>query len=430
MFFKSIKITILLRLSRRINYFKKLLVVELQKSESMCILPWIHTHFAPTGQAFLCCISASYPIGNLNTEKFEKLWNNKKYRHIRKMMLLGRKPKACGACFKNEKINQSSFRKQINKKFEHHFDRVMETKSVNGFFSKRPWVYMDLRFSNLCNFKCRTCDPIHSSMWYADMPESFGGGKPKVIQLFDAKNYPTRQIDESLKLVEEFYFAGGEPLILDEHYKILLRLIEEGRQSKVFLSYSTNLSVIKYKSYDLIEIWKQFESVMVAVSIDAIGELGEYVRFGFKWERLRDNFFKLRESCPHVSLNIVITVSALNVFNLDETLDYLISENWVAGDQYFINILHDPEHLNIQILPEGVKAEVAARLLRLIRFKSEYFSKNDTLLKQIEKVISFMNAENRNYFFTSFIEKTRELDGIRDENSISKIQWLKAYVDN
>ena len=164
------------------------------------------------------------------------------------MMLAGEKPSECGACHKNESIGSNSFRKDINEKFSHHiYSAFKQTDSVTGFYPVKPWAYMDIRFSNKCNFKCRTCDPIHSHLWFADT--KLNDGKPKLINLADTKNYPSEQIESSLSNVEEIYFAGGEPLILDEHYNILSKIIEQNRAKKVILSYSTNLSVINYKNY-------------------------------------------------------------------------------------------------------------------------------------------------------------------------------------
>jgi hypothetical protein len=225
--YNYLKLSILIKLARHSDYFKKQAIEQLKKSKTFCILPWIHTHFSPTGKASLCCISASHDIGDVQFEKFEDLWNNKRYRHIRKMMLLGRKPYACEACHKNEKVRDASFRKEINQKFAHQVERVIETNPVTGFTPVKPWAYMDIRFSNKCNFKCRTCDPIHSHLWFADMPAGFGSGKPTVIQLSDKKYYPAEQIEASLNAVEEIYFAGGEPLILDEHYQILSKIVAQ-----------------------------------------------------------------------------------------------------------------------------------------------------------------------------------------------------------
>jgi sulfatase maturation enzyme AslB (radical SAM superfamily) len=258
------------------------------------------------------------------------------------------------------------------------------------------------------------------------MPAGFGSGKPTVIQLSDKKYYPAEQIEASLNAVEEIYFAGGEPLILDEHYQILSKIVAQGRARKVALSYSTNLSVINYKTYDIAELWKHFGYVVLVVSIDAVGELGEFVRHGLDWERLKTNFFKLKQANPHVSFNIAITVSALNVFNLHEIVMFFIDENWVKGHSFFINILHGPEYYNIQILPAAVKAEVETKLNSLFETRKEFFEKHGHLRKQLHDVILFMNAEDKSHLIPAFREKNSELDAKRNENSLERIGWMKA----
>ena len=204
--FKILRISLWLVLARHIPFFKKKFSKYLNDNEAFCILPWIHTHYSPHGKAALCCLSASHSMGNTNFEDFDKMWNNSKYRHIRKMMLLGQKPLACNRCHKNEKSHQTSFRKEINFKFSHQIDRVLNTKPKSGFFEPTPWAYMDIRFSNLCNFKCRTCDPLHSHLWFADMPSNSNDNKPRIVQLSDTKFYPAGQIEKSLSKVEEIYW--------------------------------------------------------------------------------------------------------------------------------------------------------------------------------------------------------------------------------
>ena len=147
--------------------------------------------------------------------------------------------------------------------------------------------YFDIRFSNICNFKCRGCSPILSSAWFEDHEKLFRykSTKPKLIECStgNASDKLWQQLTELIPSIDEAYFAGGEPLIMEQHYKVLQTLLEYDR-SDVVLAYNTNLSLTKYKNYDLISLWRQFKHVHVSISIDDIGARGEYFRKGFKLE--------------------------------------------------------------------------------------------------------------------------------------------------
>ena len=95
--------------------------------------------------------------------------------------------------------------------------------------------------------------------------------------------------------VEYIHFAGGEPLITDEHYKVLEKLIERGR-TDITIRYSTNFNQLKYKKYDVIEMWKHFKHIQLMTSLDDYGDRYNYIRNGGEWNNVIENYKKLKEA--------------------------------------------------------------------------------------------------------------------------------------
>ena len=126
-------------------------------NKHFCILPWIHMHIWPNGVTYPCCLATNdFVLGNTNESSFEELWNSKRMRMLRKNILADRPTTGCSRCYEHEEQGSRSMRQNMNKDYEHFNERTKLTNddgSVDNVFM----AYMDIRFSNICNFKCRTC---------------------------------------------------------------------------------------------------------------------------------------------------------------------------------------------------------------------------------------------------------------------------------
>ena len=171
-------------------------------------------------------------------------------------------------------------RQSGNIHFGHHIDKVQET-SADGHYDDVNMIYWDIRFSNLCNLSCRSCGSMFSSNWYDDQVALWG--KPdhaKVTYAGTTKMDAYDQLVEYLPVVEQVYFAGGEPLIMEEHYKILKELIRLGKADTVRLIYNTNFTRQAYKDLNVFDYWPEFKDVSVGASLDAMGPRAELMRNG------------------------------------------------------------------------------------------------------------------------------------------------------
>jgi radical SAM protein with 4Fe4S-binding SPASM domain len=255
-------------------------------SSVFCIYPWTHMHAYPTGDAYPCCMAdMQFPVGNLRQNTIEEVWNDAPMKQIRTHMLAEKSVEACTRCYEQEKAGFLSGRKSANKHLGHHIHKVDQTHA-DGHLDNFEMIYWDIRFSNLCNLSCRSCGHIFSSSWYQDQVKLAGPEWAKKNKTF---NYAGRsetdiweQLVPHLDHVEQIYFAGGEPLMMEEHYNILDELERRGRFD-VKLIYNTNFTQVKLKDRWVFDYWKKFKSVGVGASLDDMGSRAEYIRRGTNW---------------------------------------------------------------------------------------------------------------------------------------------------
>jgi radical SAM protein with 4Fe4S-binding SPASM domain len=226
----------------------------LMKSKTFCMLPWVHLHAFPDGRAYPCCLSEYfYPLGDLRKNTMKEIWNHEPYKIMRKNMLEDKSCKECTRCYEQEKHGAFSMRFDANRNYGHHIAEVDQTKS-DGTHPDFKIRYWDVRFSNLCNFKCRSCGPIFSSNWYNDhvklynrAPDVLGRKMSRVEYTGGDEDSIIAQMEPHVPYLEQVYFAGGEPLIMKEHYALLEKLIEAGK-TDVRIQYNTNFSELQFKN--------------------------------------------------------------------------------------------------------------------------------------------------------------------------------------
>ena len=404
---------------------KKFLLTE---SSTFCMYPWIHIHAYPTGQTYPCCMAdMNYPVGNTRKHSLKTIWNQENMREIRQSMLAGSEVQACNKCYEQEANGFFSGRRSANKHHGHHIDLVDETQA-DGTLERFEMTYWDIRFSNLCNLKCRSCGHIFSSQWYQDQAKLAGGDwKERNTVLNYAGRTETdmwEQLEPHLDYVEQIYFAGGEPLLMEEHYQILDELVRRKRFD-VRLIYNTNFTHTDLKGNSVFEYWKQFDSVAVGASLDASGARGEYIRKGTDWAVVEQNRRKMIEICPAVDFYISPTLSIMNAWHLPDFHRDWVAKGLIRAQDLNVNILQDPAHYRIDIAPAEYKGSLLARYREHI----EWLHSQDPLQRAtqgFEGAVTFMTATDNTQLIDTFWRKTHELDAIRKENILDIIPELRA----
>jgi len=394
----------------------------LKDSKTFCIYPWIHLHAYPTGEAYPCCHAEMGvgQVGNCRVNTLEQIWTDTPMQQLRADMLSETPNAACTRCYEQEESGFFSGRRSANKHHGHHVKKL----ETNPF----EMTYWDIRFSNLCNLKCRSCGHIFSSQWYQDQAKLAG---PAWKLNNTVLNYAGRtetdmwtQLEPHLDYVEQIYFAGGEPLLMEEHYRILDELVKKKRFD-VRLIYNTNFTHTDLKGNSVFEYWKQFDSVAVGASLDASGARGEYIRKGTDWTVVEQNRRDMLAICPQVDFYISPTLSIMNAWHLPDFHRDWVAKGLIRAQDLNVNILQDPVHYRIDIAPAAYKGALLARYREHI----EWLRGQDPLQRAtqgFESAITFMTATDNTSLIDTFWRKTHELDSIRRERMLDIIPELRA----
>jgi radical SAM protein with 4Fe4S-binding SPASM domain len=401
----------------------------LTESKTFCMYPWIHLHAYPTGEAYPCCHAEMGVglVGNCRNNTLEEIWNSDKQKRLRQDMLNETFNSTCGRCYEQEDNGFFSGRQSANKHHGHHIGRAKETQA-NGHLEKFEMTYWDIRFSNLCNLKCRSCGHIFSSQWYQDQAKLAGGNwKDQNTVLNYAGRTETdmwEQLEPHLDYVEQIYFAGGEPLLMEEHYRILEELVQR-KLFHVRLIYNTNFTHTELKGNSVFEYWKQFDSVAVGASLDDSGPRAEYIRKGTDWSVVERNRREMLAVCPQVDFYISPTLSIMNAWHLPDFHRDWVERGLIRAQDLNVNILQDPLHYRIDIAPAKYKEQLLLKFTDHIN----WLRNQDSLQRAtvgFESAVKFMKATDNTHLIDTFWRKTHELDDIRREDVLSVIPELAA----
>jgi sulfatase maturation enzyme AslB (radical SAM superfamily) len=285
-------------------------------------------------------------------------------------------PPACKICVDAEQNNVPSYRQRFNR----------QQSSNPGF------QFVDIRNTNVCNFKCRTCGPTNSNLWAKELGETIP------IRHAALTNYKNHIVNPS---VQSIYYTGGEPLINGEHWDLLEELVDQGLSKNIELQYNSNMSVLKFKDKNIFDVWKNFKSVHVIASIDAVGEKFNHLRSGGDWAATAKNIAALREH--RVKLTVGTTISILNLWFVEELLLYFKQQNITVN----LTDLHYPDYLSLSAIPDALKDSALACVSNIEKI---YHTRNKCNFMRSQII------ENSNqHLFRDAVMQTLLLDKIRGE---------------
>ena len=344
------------------NDLRKDQIERLTASDVFCMIPWIHMHAFPDGRAYPCCLGDNqYPIGNFKQDSMETVWNSPAYKEMRTNMLAEKPCKECTKCYEQEKSGFVSMRNSTNKNFGHHISLVDQTLT-DGAHEDFKLRYYDIRFSNLCNFSCRTCGGWFSSSWYQEEVDLYGKRDyPQILFAGRDEGDMWIQMQEHIPYLEQIYFAGGEPLIMEEHYRILKELVKR-EMFDVKLIYNTNFSRLNLKDEDVLDYWRLFKNVSIGASLDGMGPRAEYIRKGTKWDQIVRNRERMIEKCPTTDFYVSSTVSLYNVLHVSDFHRAWTEHGLVKAQDWNINILQGPDRDRIDVLPQYYKDQATDKI--------------------------------------------------------------------
>jgi hypothetical protein len=395
----------------------------LKESKTFCIYPWIHLHAYPTGEAYPCChAEMTQPVGHCKENTLAEIWHGAAMTKLRADMLSETANPACTRCYEQEQSGFFSGRRSANKHHGHHIKKLTTTPF--------EMTYWDIRFSNLCNLRCRSCGHIFSSSWYQDQAKLAGpewrGNNVPLNYAGQTETDMWEQLLPHIDYVEQIYFAGGEPLMMDEHYRILDELERRGRFD-VRLIYNTNFTTTKLKDRSVFDYWRKFDSVAVGASLDAMGSRAEYIRKGTDWAVVEDNRRRMIETCPRVDFYISPTLSIMNAWHLPDFHRAWVDQGLIKAQDLNVNILQDPVHYRIDIAPIKYKQRLRVKFEEHLDWLKPLDHLNRATVG-FESAINFMMATDNTHLLENFWKKTHRLDDIRRERWLDYVPELEALL--
>ena len=394
----------------------------LTESKTFCMLPWVHMHAFPDGRAYPCCLAEYWhPVGDLRKHTMEEVWNQDSYRTMRRNMLEDKVCKECSKCYEQEEHGAFSMRNDSNRNYGHLIGEVDQTQE-DGTHPEFKIRYWDVRFSNLCNFSCRSCGPIFSSNWYNDhvklynrKPDVLGRDMQRVEYTAGDEDAMLEQMLPHIPYLEQVYFAGGEPLIMKEHYFMLEKLIELGK-TDIRIQYNTNFSELRYKDKHVFDYWKHFKNVSVGASLDASGSRAELMRKGTNWAQVEKNRDLMMKEVPHVDFYVSATVSVMNVLHVLDFHREWTNMGLIAAKDFNVNICQSPDWYRIDILPDSFKKEIVIPLYEKHISWLEPIDNLNRATNGFKSLLNILKANDASHILPKFKEEVMKLDNIRNEN--------------
>lgn len=388
--------------------------------DTFCIYPWIHMFVDTNGAVWPCCQAKSNdPLGNVQKDSIKDIWNSESYKQMRLKMLKGEKCNECTTCYTEEDRGITSARQRKLNEYKHLIDLKDKTNS-DGSLDNLKLHHFDVRWSNICNFKCRTCTPSLSSS-IAKEQKQLDSSTPIYIQAGGKTNNDLlEQFIPHFKDIETFYFAGGEPLITEQHYTILETLIRQGRTQDVAINYSTNLSTLVYKDKSLFDLWKNFSDVSLQASLDSWGTRAEYIREGTDWNAIEANIKTIRQQTPHVRINVQTVVSIFNIGTLSDFLDHMLSTTFSEENfsPEFINVIQ-PDFFSLSVLDKDTAYKFSSKLKKsLTRYRPHVQLQLSNVIKWLDSAIYDVNLHQQ------FVKEIALRDQLRNKYLVNYIPEL------
>ena len=383
-----------------------------------CILPWVHIYGDLEGDYRPCCFSDSRysdSLGNKDTSLMD-VWHSDAYIKIRQQFLNEEIPLQCKkACYDKEALGvEQSPRQNANNKWSKY-------ENLQTNLLPPPPIFIDFRFSNLCNFRCRSCGPGQSTSWITESKKLFNKLNAKKIDNWTDNDNLWDALEFIYPTLDTIYFAGGEPLILDGHYKMLEFLIAKGK-TDITINYNTNLSMLKYKQYDLESLWSNFKKVNLWVSCDGYGTTAEYIRKELNWEEFNANIDIVKDKVSTISS----VISLLSIYSMPDLLLWSMSKNIAI----FGTTLIGPRYLSCQILPDTEKDKIIAYYKTFIEANKDKLSK-----QQIYNIFDWLRflkgtIDNREQLEREFKRITIILDNSRGESFSKTVPQLAEWYES
>jgi len=400
------------------------------RDKFFCPAPWSHLYYQMNSPS-PCHIIRNNQL-NMTVEEYH---NSDWLKEIKTDMIEGRVPKACSNCKAKEDLGLKSTRGATWR----YYNVGPEPEYENMWFYNKFDVdtpshirRLELRFSNLCNMKCRMCDETSSSEWALEKKKhnlspssvnNIGGfqdtNSTHVIRITEDKIDALKNV-ELLTHLQRVCFTGGEPLLIKEYYDYMDFLIDSGLNKQTDIELFTNCSVYNPLFVDRLN---KFKHVELTMSLDGVGKTAEYIRHGMPWSTIQKNVLKFNSLPKPIKLYVNVAISGytlLDVSSLAKFLMQLYETNPTIGIKCYTVLMPGlrfqcaPIHLQKVMLAQMEEAIETLNVPNFDIFRNELINLRTELLTWKEIRVN------------TFYEFTKQYDEIRNEN-FEETFGLKLY---
>lgn len=389
-----------------------------------------------------CClhvpIKDNKVVGVGVNESLETFWNSDYMKQSRVKAIKGEEIKGCEECYRSERNGGTSLRKdlvEIYEENEDYLDSVKIAGDNDGHLDKFPTA-IELRVGNLCNLKCRMCQPQDSDLINKEYKElisidsTLGDILPIVdFEITDDLTNYIQGIKDNASTIKVIRFSGGEPLINKSFYDLLDYLIEGDYAKNIEFRLNTNLTKMKE---DTLEKLSKFKKVTIDFSIDGLGQVYEYIRYPMVWDITKGKInmvYNFMSKHGNVKMNANFTVQTYNIFDMFNLIDFFLSKSILP----ILHILQNPSYLNIRNMPDNLKDDVRVKIDQtLVEIENKKYPDAFQVEWVIERLIAIKNQlslERFDYQIVLFKKFTNALDIKRNQNISVMIPEISKYYE-
>ena len=373
-----------------------------------CFAPWTNIDISPQGNVTPCCKfqSSHYTQRfNVQTDDIDDYLSSDFLKEVKQDFEQDHWPRGCDRCRVEEQNGITSKRQLDKEMWQQHYN--------NYDLASNKTITASVAFGNTCNLKCITCGPMGaSSKWKAEYKEIVGINFEHVQ--FYKKDFAGKFVEKFPHLVH-LDVPGGEPLLsgVDEQKKILEYYVNSGQSLSMTLHYTTNGSI--FPDQDFWQLWSNFANIDIQISVDGVGPRYEYIRFPASWQQLNynvDQYLAKRQAMPNLQLSVCHTVSAYNIFYIDETVKWCYTKKLFNP---WLSKVHTPPYQRPTLWPTAARTAIANHLRQ-----SRY--------KHMKNWINLLESEDDSEHFELFVQRLRQHDQYRGLDFEAVFPEMKSWL--
>jgi sulfatase maturation enzyme AslB (radical SAM superfamily) len=347
------------------------------------------------------------PNASLKTNTMEEISNNEWLQGLRHSLQYGIRHKNCKACWEEEDAGMTSKRQR-----DTDFDAPLPDTTVS---------ILDLKLGNLCNLKCRICNPYNSSKWFQEWADvrvdssslsHFTENIKSIKTLWDDDSKIWDNLEAAMPNVTHMELYGGEPFLIKRLWELLAFTKQAGNSKNISIHFNTNGSVsLTDEQWSILQ---EFKAVDFQVSLDDVGARHTYQRHPSDWNVVRENVLKFK-SVPWLKMNTNITISMYNLYYIDESSQQIFDE---FGTDVYFNQLHRPDTLSITHLSPEIKSILVDKMKNARAFK-----------RDIDNTLNRVATDPNPELVKKFLQETEIHDKYRNESfSATFPEWYELLM--